>query len=106
MTSSPIFLRLPFFSCQVTGSGAMLIFVYKGLTRNPEIGILPSEFFPISGDWGKLEIPNLAPMSLIKRSRMLQNARVRAFTVSELLRETYPPPLIRVKYSHPLVTNA
>ena len=32
-----------------------------------------------------LEIPNLPRMSLIKCYRMLQNARVRAFTVSELL---------------------
>ena len=28
------------------------IFFYKGLSRNPEIGIPPSEFCPISGDWG------------------------------------------------------
>ena len=28
--------------------------------------IPPSEFCPISGDWGELEIPNLARMSLIK----------------------------------------
>ena len=32
--------------------------------RKPEI--LPSEFCPISGDWGKLWIPNLARMSLIE----------------------------------------
>ena len=29
--------------------------------------IPPSEFCPISGDWGELGIPNLARMSLIKR---------------------------------------
>ena len=41
------------------------------LIRNwPEIRkseIPPSEFCPISGDWGELGIPNLARMSLIKR---------------------------------------
>ena len=45
-----------------------------------------SEFCPISGDWGKLRIPNLARMSLIKCYWMLQNARVTGFTISELLR--------------------
>ena len=49
--------------------------------------IPPSEFCPISEDWGKLGIPNLARMSLIKSCLMLQNARVTAFTVPELLRE-------------------
>ena len=49
--------------------------------------IPPSEFCPISGDWGKLGIPNLARMSLIKYYWMLQNARVTAFTISELLRK-------------------
>ena len=42
----------------------MTIFVYKGFTRNPEIP--PSEFCPISGDWNKLGITNLAWMSLVK----------------------------------------
>ena len=50
---------------------------------------IPSpEFCPISGDWGKLGIPDLAQMSLIKCYWLLQNARVTAFTVSKLLRET------------------
>ena len=49
--------------------------------------IPPSDFCPISGDWGELGIPNLAWISLIKFYLMLQNARVTAFTVSELLRE-------------------
>ena len=43
-----------------------------------------SEFCPISGDWGKLGIPNLAQMSLIKSYWILQNARVTAFTVSQI----------------------
>ena len=41
----------------------MTIFVYNGLTWNPEIGIAPSEFSPISVDWSKLGIPNLAQMT-------------------------------------------
>ena len=49
--------------------------------------IPPSEFCPISGDWGELWIPNLARMFLIECYWMLQNSRVTAFTVSELLRE-------------------
>ena len=49
--------------------------------------IPPSEFFPISGDWDKLWIPNLARMFLIECYWMLQNSRATAFTVFELLRE-------------------
>ena len=71
----------------ITGSGVMTISFYKWLTRNPGIGNTLSEFCAISGDWGKLEIPNLAQTSLIKCYWMLRNARVTAFTISELLRE-------------------
>ena len=46
-----------------------------------------SKFCPISGDWNELGIPNLVWMSLIKSYWLLQNARVTAFTVSELFRE-------------------
>ena len=49
--------------------------------------IPPSEFCPISGDWGKLWISNLAKLSLIECYWMMQNSRVTAFTVFELLRE-------------------
>ena len=49
--------------------------------------ISPSAFCPISGDWVKLLISNLAQMSLIKCYWMLQNARITAFTVFELLKE-------------------
>ena len=49
--------------------------------------IPPSEFWPISRDWGQLGIPNMAWMSLIKCYWMLQNAKVTAFTASELSRE-------------------
>ena len=51
----------------------------------------PSEFCPISGDWDKLWVPNLARMSLIECYWMLQNSRVAAFTVFDLLRENQLP---------------
>ena len=46
-----------------------------------------SEIRPIYGNWDKLGIPKLAWMFLIKYYWMLQNVRVIAFTVSELLME-------------------
>ena len=61
--------------------------------------IPPSAFCPMSGDWCELWIPILARMFLIERYWMLQNSRVAAFTVFELLRENqlgvgtnHPPP--------------
>ena len=62
--------------------------------------IPPSEFCPISGDWEELWIPNLVWMSLIECYWMLQNSRVIASTVFELLRKNQlggggkiiPPP--------------
>ena len=64
----------------------------------------PSEFCPISGDWGELWIPNLVRMSLIECYCMLQNSRVTAFTVFELLRENqlgeYPIPPPRLGLSN------
>ena len=64
-----------------------------------------SEFFPISGDWSKLWILILARMSLIECYWMLQNSRVTAFTIFELLRGNHlrgvklllPATQIRVK---------
>ena len=41
----------------------------------------------MSEDWRKLGIPSLARMFLMKTYHMLENARVTAFTVSELFRE-------------------
>ena len=90
----------------IIGFGIMTIFFYKGLTRNPEIPL--PKFCPISGDWGKLWIPNLVRMSLTKCYWMLQNAMVAAFTVFELLRENqqmvkfsppprHPPPRLGLK---------
>ena len=63
-----------------------------------------SEFYPISGNWVKLGMPNLTRRSTIKFYWMLKNARATAFTVSELLRKNQqegrskiPPIQIRVK---------
>ena len=52
-----------------------------------KLEIPPSEFCPLSGDRVELEILHLARTSIIKCYWMLQNARVTAFTISELLRE-------------------
>ena len=67
----------------------------------------------ISGQWGKSGIPNLARMSLINCYSILQNARVTAFTVSELLRETQqvgkitpPPPPPRLGLNHLFLLNS
>ena len=70
-----------------------------------------SEFFPIFGDWGELWIPHLAWRPLIECYSMLQNSRVTAFTVFELLRENQlvcvgggvkitPPPSPRLGVKH------
>ena len=101
------FSYLPKFHVNIiTGSRIMTNFFYEGLTRNPEIGIPTSEFFPITREWGKLWIPHLARMSLIECYWMLQNSRVTAFTVFELLRENQlggggnnptSPPRLRLK---------
>ena len=40
----------------VTGSRIMTISFYGGLTTNAELRNSPSEFYPISGDWGELRI--------------------------------------------------
>ena len=53
--------------------------------RKPEI--FPPKFCPISRDWEELGNPNLPRMFAITCYWMLQNARLTAFTVSELLRE-------------------
>ena len=70
----------------ITGSGVMTTFFIRNWPEIRKLEIPKSEFFPISGDCGKLRIPNLARMSLMKFYWMLQNARFTAFTVSELLR--------------------
>ena len=105
----------------VTGSSFMSIsslvlklWQFSFIRDWPEIRkseIPPSEFCPISGDWGELGIPNLARMSLIKCYWMLQNSSVTAFTVFELLRENQlggvklllppPPPRLGLNFASP-----
>ena len=77
--------------------------------------ITPSGFGSISGDCCKQAIPNLARTSLIKCYWMMQNARVTAFTVSELLRKnrleggggTNPhAPQIKVKCWRGVILNS
>ena len=85
----------------ITGSGVITIFFYKDWPEIQKSEIPPSEFCPISGDWGKLGKPNLARISLTKFYWMLQNARITAFTVSELLKENQQggkitPPSLRL----------
>ena len=46
-----------------------------------------SEFCQISGDWGELEVLNLARVSSTKSYWMLRNAKVITFTDSEFLGE-------------------
>ena len=99
MTSTSNFFDVVLFllSSLVTGPSFMSIsslvlelWQFSFIRDWPEIRkseILLSEFCPISGDWGELGIPYLARMSLINCYWMLQNARVTAFIVSELLRE-------------------
>ena len=98
--SSNIFdIAVFFFSSLVTGpsfkSVSLLVLELwqfssiKGWLEIWKSKISLSEFCPIAGDWGKLVIPNLSRMSLMKCYWMLQNAWFTAFTVSELLRENY-----------------
>ena len=70
----------------ITGARVMTIFLYKGLTRNPEIGNIPVWVLP--NIWRLvLGIQNLAWISLMICYYMLQNSRITAFTISELLRK-------------------
>ena len=96
MTSSSDFLDVFLFplSSLVTGPSFMSIsslvlklWQFSFIKDWPEIRkseMPPSEFCPISGDWGKLWIPNLVQIYLTEYYWMLQISRV---TVFELLRE-------------------
>ena len=67
-----------------------------------KLEIPPSKFCPIFGEWDKSGIPNLVRFSLIKCYLMLQNARVTAFTVTELLRENQQGGGgVKLPYPHP-----
>ena len=79
---SPSFMSIP--------SLVLKLWQFSFIRDWPEIQkseIPPSELCPIYGDWSELWIPNLAWMSLIECYWMLQNSRVTAFTIFELLRE-------------------
>ena len=114
MTSSSNFFEFFLFllSILVTGPSFMSmsslvleLWQFSFIKDWPEIRkseIPPSEFCLISGDWGKLGIPNLARRFLMKCYWILQNARVTAFTVSELFRENQhkskiPPHAIQIR---------
>ena len=96
-TSNIVGVTLLVLSSLVTGpnfmsisSLALELWQFSFIRDWPEIRKLeipPSEFYPISGDWGELWIPNLAHMSLIECHWMLHNSRVTAFTVFESLKE-------------------
>ena len=81
----------------------MTIFFHKGLIRNPEIGNTPVGVSLNIWRLGRVGIPNLARMSLIKCYGMLhKNASVTAFTVCELFRENQQegvklPPLTQIR---------
>ena len=79
MTSSSIIifliLTLPCFSCQVWLQ-VQVSFPYHYRLSFPNIWRL--------GDWRRLRVLNLARMFLIESYRMLQNAKVTAFTASNL----------------------
>ena len=66
----------------ITGSWVMPISFIRDWPEILKLEISKSDF--LSGDWDKLGIPNLTRISVIKCYRMLQNARVTAFTASEL----------------------
>ena len=91
MTSSSNFLPLFCLSSVVTNPSSMSISsLILELWQFPFIRkseILPSEFRPISGDWGELGKPNLTWTSLMKCFWMLQNAGVIGFIVAILLGE-------------------
>ena len=98
MTSSSNFFDVVLFllSSLVTGPSFMSIsslvlelWQFSFMRDWPEIRkseIPPSEFCPISGDWGELWIPNLARMSLTECYWMLQTSRVTAFSVSWVIK--------------------
>ena len=71
----------------IIGSRVMTIFLYKRLTKKPEIGNTPVWVLLNIGRQEWVRDTELAKMSLRNCYWMLQNATVTAVTVSELLRE-------------------
>ena len=72
----------------ITGSEVMTISIYKGLTRNLEIGNTPVWFLPNIWRLGWVRNTKFGT-SLIRCYWILKNGRLTAFTVSELLRENH-----------------
>ena len=99
MTSSSNFFDVVLFllSSLVTGPSFMSIswlvlelWQFSFIKDWPKIQkskISPSEYCPRSRDWEGLVVANLAQMFLVKCCWVLQNTRITAFTISELLRE-------------------
>ena len=126
MTSSSNFVDLVLFPLSNLVAGPSFLSVsslvlqlwqFSFIRDWPEIRkseIPPSKFCSIPGNWGKLVIPNLARMSLLKCYWMLQNARVTAFTISELLRENQqgvklppsPPPRLGLRSYEAFLTSS
>ena len=71
----------------ITGSEVITIGIYKGLSRNPEIGNVLVSVFPKIWKLRQVRDKNLARIFLMKCYYMLQNTRATAFTVFELLRK-------------------
>ena len=69
----------------MTGFGTMKVFIFEGLTINLEIGNTPVWVLPNIWRLEWYGIPNLVQTFLMKSFWILQNVRVIAFTVSELL---------------------
>ena len=68
----------------ITGSGVMIIYFYKGLTRNLEI---PVWALPKFWKLGRVRDTKIARHAFNGMLLYAAKARVTAFTVSELLRE-------------------
>ena len=71
----------------ITGSGVITIFFYKGLTRNVEIGNIAIWVLPNIWRLVQERDTKFGTNVSNKCYWMLQNAKVTAFTISELLRE-------------------
>ena len=92
----------------ITGSRVMTTFIYKGSTRNPEIGNTLVWVFPNIWRLGQVGDTKFSTKVSNKKLLNASNAKVTAFTIPELLRENhqgggggvrwkYSPTLIRVK---------
>ena len=71
----------------ITVSGVMTILFYKGLTRNSEIGNIPVWILPNIWRLGWVSDTKFGTNFSNKMLLNATNARITAFTVSELLRE-------------------